>query len=406
MADPYDVIIIGSGPGGYVTAIRAAQLGLKTAVVEKSYLGGICLNWGCIPTKALLRSAEIFHYLENAKDYGLSAKDVSFDGTRRRQALARRRRAAFQRRRLPAQEEQGRRDLGHGHDYRARQADGQGGRQSAQGRARRRRLRGQAHHRRDRRAAARAARAGARPEAGVDLFRGDGAGSDAEVAAGRRLRRDRHRVRVVLPDARRRRDRGRDPAADPARRGRGDRRARPQALREGGHQDPHRGEGRQARQGQGLGHRDRHLQGRQERGPQGRQGHLRRRRRRQYREPRAGEARREDRPRLRRHRCLWPHQRARHLRHRRRRGTADARPQGRARGRHLRRGDRRPEAARHGQAEDPGLHLLQPADRIGRADRGQGQGRRLRHPRRQIPLYWQRQGHCARRAGRAGENDL
>ncbi len=80
MADQYDVIVIGSGPGGYVTAIRSAQLGLKTAVVEKSYLGGICLNWGCIPTKALLRSAEIFHYMEHAKDYGLAAKEVSFDG--------------------------------------------------------------------------------------------------------------------------------------------------------------------------------------------------------------------------------------------------------------------------------------------------------------------------------------
>jgi len=79
MADTYDVIIIGSGPGGYVAAIRAAQLGLKTAVVEKSYLGGICLNWGCIPTKALLRSAEIFHYMEHAKDYGLSADNVAYD---------------------------------------------------------------------------------------------------------------------------------------------------------------------------------------------------------------------------------------------------------------------------------------------------------------------------------------
>ncbi len=79
MANSYDVIIIGSGPGGYVTAIRSAQLGFKTALVEKSYLGGICLNWGCIPTKALLRSAEIYHYMEHAKDYGLSAKDVSFD---------------------------------------------------------------------------------------------------------------------------------------------------------------------------------------------------------------------------------------------------------------------------------------------------------------------------------------
>src|SRR5690349_197008 len=75
----YDIIIIGSGPGGYVTAIRAAQLGFKTAIVEREYLGGICLNWGCIPTKALLRSAEILHYLQHAKDYGLSAGEVSYD---------------------------------------------------------------------------------------------------------------------------------------------------------------------------------------------------------------------------------------------------------------------------------------------------------------------------------------
>ncbi len=75
----FDVIIIGSGPGGYVTAIRAAQLGFKTAVVERDYLGGICNNWGCIPTKALLRSAEIYHYLQHAKAYGLSADNVSFD---------------------------------------------------------------------------------------------------------------------------------------------------------------------------------------------------------------------------------------------------------------------------------------------------------------------------------------
>ena len=80
MADTsFDVIIIGSGPGGYVTAIRAAQLGFKTALVEKSYLGGICLNWGCIPTKALLRSAEIFHYMQHAKDYGLSADNIKYD---------------------------------------------------------------------------------------------------------------------------------------------------------------------------------------------------------------------------------------------------------------------------------------------------------------------------------------
>ena len=75
----YDVLIIGAGPGGYVTAIRAAQLGLKTAVVERAHLGGICLNWGCIPTKALLRSAEIFDHFGHAKDYGLAVEKASFD---------------------------------------------------------------------------------------------------------------------------------------------------------------------------------------------------------------------------------------------------------------------------------------------------------------------------------------
>jgi dihydrolipoamide dehydrogenase len=80
MADTsFDIVIIGAGPGGYVTAIRAAQLGFKTAVVERDFLGGICSNWGCIPTKALLRSAEIYHYMQHAKDYGLSASNVSFD---------------------------------------------------------------------------------------------------------------------------------------------------------------------------------------------------------------------------------------------------------------------------------------------------------------------------------------
>ncbi|MFA5592106.1 MAG: dihydrolipoyl dehydrogenase [Micavibrio sp.] len=75
----FDVVVIGGGPGGYVAAIRAAQLGLKAAVVEANHLGGICLNWGCIPTKALLRSAEVFHLMKHADAYGLSAKDVSFD---------------------------------------------------------------------------------------------------------------------------------------------------------------------------------------------------------------------------------------------------------------------------------------------------------------------------------------
>ncbi|KAB0681768.1 dihydrolipoyl dehydrogenase [Aureimonas leprariae] len=79
MADTYDVLIIGSGPGGYVTAIRAAQLGFKTALVEREHLGGICLNWGCIPTKALLRTAEIYHYAEHSKNYGLKIPQPEFD---------------------------------------------------------------------------------------------------------------------------------------------------------------------------------------------------------------------------------------------------------------------------------------------------------------------------------------
>jgi dihydrolipoamide dehydrogenase len=79
MAEQYDLVVLGSGPGGYVAAIRAAQLGSKTAIVEREALGGICLNWGCIPTKALLRSAEVFHLIKEAQSYGLSAEKTGFD---------------------------------------------------------------------------------------------------------------------------------------------------------------------------------------------------------------------------------------------------------------------------------------------------------------------------------------
>src|SRR3954449_8021528 len=82
MADQYDLIVLGSGPGGYVAAIRAAQLGMKVAIVEREKLGGICLNWGCIPTKALLRTSEIYHYLTHASAYGLSAEKPGFDLTK------------------------------------------------------------------------------------------------------------------------------------------------------------------------------------------------------------------------------------------------------------------------------------------------------------------------------------
>src|SRR6266446_859955 len=136
----FDVIIIGSGPGGYVTAIRAAQLGFKTAIVERAYLGGICLNWGCIPTKALLRSAEIYHYMQHAKDYGLKADNVGFDAA----AVIKRSRGV------------------------ARQDHGEGQQDAgAEGRARPRLLCRQTHHHRDRSAAARAAGARSRQEAGL-----------------------------------------------------------------------------------------------------------------------------------------------------------------------------------------------------------------------------------------------
>src|SRR5215475_11350375 len=75
----FDLIIVGGGPGGYVTAIRASQLGMKTALVEREHMGGICLNWGCIPTKALLRTSEIYHLIQHADSFGINIKGSSFD---------------------------------------------------------------------------------------------------------------------------------------------------------------------------------------------------------------------------------------------------------------------------------------------------------------------------------------
>ncbi|MGH7012358.1 MAG: FAD-dependent oxidoreductase, partial [Caulobacteraceae bacterium] len=79
MADSFDLVVIGAGPGGYVAAIRAAQLDMKTVIIEREELGGVCLNWGCIPTKALLKSAEVFESLGHLKDYGLAAERAAFD---------------------------------------------------------------------------------------------------------------------------------------------------------------------------------------------------------------------------------------------------------------------------------------------------------------------------------------
>ena len=104
----FDLIVMGGGPGGYVAAIRAAQLGMKAAVVEREHLGGICLNWGCIPTKALLRTSEIYHYMNHAGDYGLSAKDVGYDVGQIVQALPQGGQPSERRGSASPEEEQGR----------------------------------------------------------------------------------------------------------------------------------------------------------------------------------------------------------------------------------------------------------------------------------------------------------
>ena len=260
----FDIVIIGSGPGGYVAAIRAAQLGFSTAIVERDYLGGICLNWGCIPTKALLRSAEIFHYLQHANDYGLSAGAVTYDPS----AVVKRSRVVAKRLNdgvgFPDAQEQSRRDLGRGDNRRAGQAHGEGRQErSAEGRARARLVSVQAHHRRHRRAAARHPRHRAGQKTDLDLFRGHGARAHAEDAFSHRLGRHRHRVRLVLSHARRRGDRGRGAAANPSRRRRGNRRLRAQKFRQAGHQDLHRRQSDQARQEKRRRHRDhRRRQGR------------------------------------------------------------------------------------------------------------------------------------------------
>jgi dihydrolipoamide dehydrogenase len=240
MADTsFDIIIIGGGPGGYVAAIRAAQLGLKTAVVEREHLGGICLNWGCIPTKALLRSAEIYHYMKHAKNYGLSADNISFDAA----AVVQRSRGVSGRLNggvtMLLEEEQGHRDLGRGEDHEAR------------ARSSSRSLRSPPCSRsipspRVRQGAGTytakhiIVATGARPRVLPGLepdgklvwtyFEAMVPAGDAEVAAGRRLRRHRHRIRIVLQFHGRGCDGGRDHGPDHAGGRHRDLEARPEAA--------------------------------------------------------------------------------------------------------------------------------------------------------------------------------
>jgi dihydrolipoamide dehydrogenase len=124
VADEYDVVVLGSGPGGYVAAIRAAQLGLKVAIVEREKLGGICLNWGCIPTKALLRTSEIYHYMSHAGAYGLSVEKPAFDLAKVIERSRGRGGAAQCRRQGPDEEEQGHGGRGRRQAHRQGQAVG------------------------------------------------------------------------------------------------------------------------------------------------------------------------------------------------------------------------------------------------------------------------------------------
>ena len=258
MADTYDLIVLGSGPGGYVAAIRAAQLGLKTAIVERENLGGICLNWGCIPTKALLRSAEVFHNMKHADAYGLTAGAPGFDLAK---VVARSRGVAKQlnqgvthlmkKNKIAVH-------MGDGALTGAGQADRHQGRQGD-------RACRQAHHRRHRRPRPRPAVRQGRRRAHLDLSPRDGAQGDADRIAGHRLGRDRDRVRQFLQRPRRQGDGGRN--ARPHRAGRGCRRVRRagQVARQAGHDDPDRGRGREP-QGRRQGRRGEDQdQGRQDR---------------------------------------------------------------------------------------------------------------------------------------------
>ena len=234
----FDLVVIGAGPGGYVAAIRASQLGMKTAIVERENLGGICLNWGCIPTKALLRSSEIYHLLHRLDEFGFSAKDISFDV---KKIVERSRKVAG---RLsggvgyPDEEAQDHRVRRHG------EAEGQGrDRADGQGRQADAGSHRQEHHPRDRSPRPHAARHGTRRQADLDLSRSAWCPTPCR---NRCWSSARARLAWSSPasSARSGRRHGRRSAGPhPAGRGRGGLRIRPQGLREAGHEDPHRRQG-------------------------------------------------------------------------------------------------------------------------------------------------------------------
>ena len=181
MADSYDVIVVGGGPGGYVCAIRCAQLGLKTAVVERDRMGGICLNWGCIPTKALLRSSEIWHLMHRLGEFGFSADNLKFDAAK----IVARSRA------VSKQLSDGVSFLMKKHKITVIPGEAKlagKGKLSVTKDGKTTDVHRQEHRAGDRRAGAHASPSAARRQADLDLSRGDGAGIVPQVAAGRGLR--------------------------------------------------------------------------------------------------------------------------------------------------------------------------------------------------------------------------
>ncbi len=387
MASHFDVVVLGAGPGGYVAAIRAAQLGLKTAIIEKKYWGGVCLNVGCIPSKALLRNAELAHiFRKEAKTFGISG-EVSFDFP-----------TAVQRSRKVA-------------DGRVKgvhflmkknnitEFDGWGSFVDANT---------------------------------LDVALNDGGtrrpvtfdnciiatGATTKLLPGTQLservvtyeeqilteelpgqhhhrgrRRDRRRVRLRAGQLRREGDDRRVPRPDGPAGGRrgleGAGEGVQEARRRRAHLDPGRLDRRLRRQGEGH----RHRQGRQPADAGGRQGHAGDRLPAARRRLRPGQDRRQaDRARRDRRRRRAAHQRAEHLRHRRRQREADARARGRGDGRDRGRDDRRRRDDGTRLRDDPARDLLPAAGRQLRLHRGAGPREGLRRQGRQVPLHRQRQG--------------